>query len=278
MQKDVKNLNKRFLRFSFPYHLRGEEVKEVRILPRNYGMYFEIEFVYNKKKENLDIDVTKYLGIDLGLDNFATIVDTDGTAFIIEGRGIKSFNRWWNKKKAELQNKYDKQGIKTGTKMMKLERKRRYYLRNFMAQAVNTIIKHCIINNIGTIVVGEMKNVKKNCRLGKKTTQNFHYITYGLFKHKLRTKSELYGIEYKEVNEAYTSQICSQCGQIRKANRKYRGLYVCKNCGTVLNADVNGALNILKKVAPESSLLKIGGSGCMSRPSRRSVVPQHSYV
>lgn len=157
-------------------------------------MYFEIEFVYNKEKENLDIDVIKYLGIDLGLDNFATIVDTNGTAFIIEGRGIKSFNRWWNKKKAELQNKYDKQGIKTGTKMMKLERKRRYYLRNFMAQAVNTIIKHCIINNIGTIVVGEMKNVKKNCRLGKKTTQNFHYITYGLFKHKCEQR-----VKYMEL-------------------------------------------------------------------------------
>ncbi len=274
----TKNLNKRFLRFSFPCHLGEKEVKEVRILPRSYGMYFEIEFVYNRGKENLDIDVTKSLGIDLGLDNFATIVDTDGTAFIIEGRGIKSFNRWWNKKKAELQKKYDKQGIKTGTKMMKLERKRRYYLRNFMAQAVNEIIKHCKTNNIGTIVIGEMKNIKKHCRLGKRTTQNFHYITYGLFKHKLRTKSELYGIDYKEIDEAYSSQTCSQCGQIRKANRKYRGLYVCKNCGTVLNADVNGAINILKKVAPESSLLKIGGSGRLSRPSRRSVVPQHSYV
>ena len=123
-----------------------------------------------------------------------------------------------------------------------------------------------------------MKNIKQNCRLGKRTTQHFHYITYGLFKHKLRTKSELYGIEYTEVDKSYTSQTCSHCGQQRKANRKYRGLYVCKNCGTVLNADVNGALNILKKVAPESSLLKIGGSGRLSRPSRHFVVPQHSYV
>ncbi len=76
----------------------------------------------------------------------------------------------WNKKKAKLQKKYDKQGIKTGT-----------------------------------IVIGEMKNIKKNCRLGKKTTQNFHYITYSLFEQKLMTKSDFHGIDYKEVDEAYTS-------------------------------------------------------------------------
>ncbi len=111
----------------------------------------------------------------------------------------------WNKKKAKLQKKFDKQGIKTDTKMMKLKKKRKYYLRNFMSQAVNEIIKQCKITNIGTIVIGEMKNIKKNCRLGKKTTQNFHYITYSLFKQKLMTKSDFHGINYKEVDEAYTS-------------------------------------------------------------------------
>lgn len=66
----------------------------------------------------------------------------------------------WNKKKAKLQKKFDKQGIKADTKMMKLKKKRKYYLRNFMSQAVNEIIKQCKITNIGTIVVGEMKNIK----------------------------------------------------------------------------------------------------------------------
>jgi len=95
--------------------------------------------------------------------------------------------------------------------------------------------------------------------MDKKNNQNFHYIPYGLFKQKLKAKCEYYGIKYIEVDEAYTSQTCSVCGCVSRNNRKHRGLYVCKECGSILNADVNGALNILKKVAPES--VRIGGSG-----------------
>ncbi|MGZ7049775.1 MAG: RNA-guided endonuclease InsQ/TnpB family protein, partial [Methanobacterium sp.] len=111
-----------------------------------------------------------------------------------------------------------------------------------------------------------LKNIKQNINIGRKNNQNFVNIPYNLFKQKLKSKCELYGIEYVETNESYTSQRCSQCGTIDKTNRKYRGLYVCKNCGNVLNADVNGAINILKKVAPESFV--IGSSGAVDVPNR----------
>jgi len=75
----------------------------------------------------------------------------------------------------------------------------------------------------------------------------------------------MYGIEYIETSESYTSQECSLCGIIKKSNRKHRGLYVCKNCGNVLNADVNGAINILRKVAPD---VLIGSSGAVDVPIR----------
>ena len=91
-----------------------------------------------------------------------------------------------------------------------------------------------------------------------------------MFKQKLKVKCEYYGINYIEVDETYTSQTCSVCGDVSKNNKKHRGLYVCKKCGFVANADVNGALNILKKVAPES--VRIGGSGLVNRPVRISVV------
>ncbi len=255
----------RYLYFTIPKHVIGKEIKEIRILPRCNGTYFEIEYIYIEEPIKVELDKSEYLSIDLGLDNFATCVSTNGTSYIIEGRGIKSFNRWWNKSKAKLQSVYDKQGIKKGRKLCYLYRKRKNIINEYMNKAVNHIIKDCLKNKIGNIVIGELKNIKQNINFGKRNNQNFVNISYGLFKQKLKSKCELYGIEYVEVAENYTSQTCSHCGVIKKSNRKYRGLYVCSDCGTVINADVNGAINILRKVAPDALL---GSSGVVNTPTR----------
>ncbi|ACS89339.1 IS element ISTsi2 orfB, probably Transposase [Thermococcus sibiricus MM 739] len=262
----TKEFGVRFLEFKLPSTVVGKKIKEVRIVPRCKGLWFEIEYVYEVEPQKADLDYNKYLSIDLGLDNFATCVPTSGTPFIIEGRGLKSFNRWWNKEKVKLQSIYDKQGIKMGRKMAWLLRKRRNVINNFMNQAMNYIVKYCLKNKIGNIVIGELKEIKNGMNLGRRNNQNFQYIPYGLFKQKLKSKCEYYGINYIEVDEAYTSQTCSVCGDVNRNNRKYRGLYICKKCGNVMNADFNGAINILKKVAPES--VRIGGSGRVNRPVR----------
>ncbi|AIY90581.1 RNA-guided endonuclease InsQ/TnpB family protein [Geoglobus acetivorans] len=262
----AKEFGIRYLEFKLPSTVVGKKIKEVRILPRYKALWFEIEYVYDVEPERVDLDYGQYLAIDLGLGNFATCISTGGTPFIIEGRGLKSFNRWWNRENAKLQSIYDKQGIKMGRKIAWLLRKRKNVINNFMNQAVSHIVKYCLSNRIGNVVIGELKDIKQNINLGRINNQNFQYIPYGLFKQKLKTKCEYYGINYIEVNEAYTSQTCSVCGDINRNNRKHRGLYVCGECGSVLNADVNGALNILKKVAPES--VRIGSSGGVNPPVR----------
>jgi len=73
-----------------------------------------------------------------------------------------------------------------------------------------------------------------------------------------------------QVNESYTSQTCSKCGTVDKTNRIHRGLYVCKECGVVINADVNGAINILKKVSPNSCTGI--GVGALTSPVRLRLV------
>ncbi|MHA1835311.1 MAG: RNA-guided endonuclease InsQ/TnpB family protein [Candidatus Odinarchaeia archaeon] len=263
-----KEIGFKYLRYKLPPHVVGKKIKEVRILPRYKGLYFEIEYVYETKPEKPQLDKKKYLSTDLGLDNFVTCVSTNGTPFIIEGKGLKSFNRWWNKKKARLQSIYDKQGVKMGKGLAQLLRKRKHVVNNYMNQVVNHVVKYCLTNKIGNMVVGELKDIKQNIELGRKNNQNFVGIPFGLFKEELRSKCEYYRINYVEVDEAYTSQTCSSCGVRNKNNRKHRGLYVCKQCGIVLNADVNGALNILKKVAPEFHATGIGGSGLVNRPVR----------
>lgn len=114
----------RYLYFELPQNITGKKPKEVRIIPKFCGRWFEIEYVYEEEEKFCNLDRSKYLSIDLGLDNFAAVVDTIGTAFLIEGRFLKSVNRWYNKQRARLQSVYSKQGIKSGLKLAKISLKR----------------------------------------------------------------------------------------------------------------------------------------------------------
>jgi IS605 OrfB family transposase len=217
-----KETGYRYLYLDIPKNIEPKSIRMIYLLPKFNGLWFEVAFVCFDDKVNVELDKTKYLGIDLGIDNFATCVDTNGTSFIIEGRHLKSLNRWFNKVKAKLQSIYKKQKIKTGRKLVSISKKRSYWIDNFMNQAVNIIIKYCISDKIGTIVIGSLKNAKHEINIGKINNQNFVSIPYNLFKRKLKAKCEKYGIEYIEVDESYTSQTCSSCGTISKSNRIYR--------------------------------------------------------
>ncbi len=122
--KTFRELGTRYLYFRLPPQLQDKTLKEVQILPRYQGRYFEMEYVYQVPPEAPPLDLTTGLGIDLGLNNFATYVSTNGTAFILEGKGLKSYNCWWNKQKARLQSVYDKQELLGGRRMGKLLQKR----------------------------------------------------------------------------------------------------------------------------------------------------------
>ncbi len=234
----------------------------------NNGKYLPYEQAYHLVKHNENYQL---LPSQVAQQTMKIVDRNMGSFFhVLNERKKGNYNR--HKEKAKLQSIYDKQGIKMGKKMAWLLRKRKNVINNFMNQAVNYIVKYCLSKRIGNIIIGELKEIKNGMNMGKINNQNFQYIPYGLFKQKLKSKCEYYGINYIEVDEAYTSQTCSVCGDINRNNRKHRGLYVCKKCGNVMNADVNGALNILKKVAGESVVRRILGSGLVNRPVRIRVV------
>lgn len=118
--------------------------------------------------------MTGIFSIDLGLDNFTACIPTKGTSFILEGRGIKSFNRWWNKEKARLQSIYTKQGIKKGRKLCYLYRKRKSMINEYINKNVHYIIQHCLKNKIGNIVIGELKNIKQGINIWEKEQPKLH--------------------------------------------------------------------------------------------------------
>lgn len=267
-------VNRNILTFKLPMQLKSKSpyIQEIHILPQYEGKFFKIKYCYEEKPEIIGLDYSKYLSIDLGVSNFATFVDTAGTATIIDGKYIKSLNQWYNKENARLQSIKDKQGIKKITnKQIRLLIKRSNKITEFMNRTVNYLVKHCLKNNIGNILIGELKEIKQEINIGKKNNQNFVQIPFGKFKAKLESKCNFYGIKYQLVNEAYTSKTDALAlDEIIKqpygdSRRIKRGLYKSIT-GQLINADINGALNILRKVAGDSVLKQIISSGLVNRP------------
>jgi IS605 OrfB family transposase len=271
---ELKKLTgKQFLYFTLPPHVRGKQLKEVRLLPCYRGYYFEIEYVYETEPEPVKLDPANYLAIDPGLDNLAALVSTCGPPVLLDGKVPKSYNRWWNKEKAGLQHLHARQGYRQGAAVAHLLQSRDGYIRNYIAQAVNHVIQYCLQHHIGNVVMGDFAGIKQHGNLGKKNNQHFQNIPYKLFKQKLKAKCDYHGINYVETPEDYTSITCCSCGNVDKKARVHRGLYVCSNpqYKLVLNADINGAINILKKVNPNPTW--IGASGGVNPPARLKVLP-----
>ncbi len=245
----------------FPERLEGKEMKEIRILPCHDGAFFKIQYVYEQPIENCNLDVNNMLGIDLGVDNLATCVPTNGTPFIMDGRKIKSINHRWNQEKAWLQSVTDKQSIKgcKTRRISKITDKRNRQINDQIKKAARYIINYCLSNNIGTIVIGYNSEFKLSPCLGKQNNQNFVQIPLGDLRLTISYLCERYRMRYIEQEESYTSKssyIDNDTLPIYQPEQPYtgtfsgkrihRGLYKSAD-GITINADVNGALNILRK-------------------------------
>lgn len=268
------------LKFRVPPQIDSKSIKEIRIHPKHKAQFFELEFVYAKEPIETDLNAEKFLGIDLGLDNLATCVTSDGSAFIVDGKNLKSYNRLYNKENARLQAPKDKQGIKGITRRQYLNlRKRNRRVNHAMSVAAKRIVNYCIENRIGNIVVGYNPDWKREINISKQNNQNFVQIPHGKLREKLKYLCELYGIVYVEQEESYTSKAsffdddflptydANNSQPYKFSGRRItRGQYKSA-AGTVLNADVNGALNILRKCSL-ISLVALQDRGCVSQPRR----------
>jgi IS605 OrfB family transposase len=263
---------KGILKFKLPVYLRGKYVKMVRIIPL-YDDY-KLELIYEIEPKIVGVIGTECMGIDLGLQNFATYVTTKGNCGIIDGSYIKSENRYYNKENAMLKSVAKKQGYDRSTeRIITLTNKRESIINNFMDKAVAYILDLCLKEGIITVAIGELNAIKQEIDLGKQTNQNFVQIPYHKFKTKLQAKLELYGIELVQVNEAYTSQVDALAlDKIQKqaysnTRRVHRGLYE-SSTGKCINADINGALNIMRKVADDTQMRWVVSRGSWTEPER----------
>jgi len=268
------------IKIQFPTNLNADTIKEVRIHPKFAGRYFEIEYVYETEIQTQPLSPNNALAVDLGLDNLATCVTNTGASFIVDGKKLKSYNQWWNKENARLQSIKDLQGVKNVThKQFLITRKRNNRMNYYMCKTARIIINYCIEHDIGNIAVGYNHDWKRSIDIGKQNNQNFVNIPHGNLRQKLQSLCERYGINYVEQEESYTSKADFFANDdlptwnddnLKEYNfsgkRISRGQYKSSN-GNIINADCNGALNILRK-SKLIDLTVLQNSGCLDQPTR----------
>ena len=246
---------------TIPPILLDKTIKEIRIIPKANARFFEIQYIYEAECIQRNLNTNNALALDLGINNLVTAVSNSGQSFIIDGKRLKSINQWFNKENARLQSIKDKQHFsrKPTNRQKAVARNRNNKVNDYMNKTVRRVIDYCTINNIGTLVVGYNETFQHNSHIGKQNNQNFVNIPYGQLRNKLEYLCKLNDIVFVKQEESYTSKSSfwdrddlpvynadNPKEYPFSGRRLHRGLYKTAS-GKTINADVNGALNIMRK-------------------------------
>ena len=258
LQKDgTINISRKI---KLPIHTNLKNFQQIRLVPKTG--YVQVEIIYNKEINVTNLDKTRAIGIDLGLNNLMTITSNIGNiSNLVNGRPLKSINQYYNKRKAHLMSLLEKGKLKTSKRLRRLEMKRTCKIKDYLHKTSRRVVELMEQNNIGTCFIGHNKDWKQEVEMGKKNNQNFISIPYTLLINMLRYKIEEKGGILIELNEAYTSkcsfldneEVCKH--EEYKGKRIKRGLFLSSD-KKALNADINGSLNILKRGIGFSFMVK----------------------
>ena len=251
-------------------HIPGTYIK-TEVQPYHGG--YRMLVTYDDKAGSPEVPERpeRIYGIDLGVNNFLAVANNFGAVpFLIKGGAIKSWNQWYNKKRAELMSeltsgKDSTRSEKHSRRLDALSRERSERMRDFFYKCAHFICRRAVKEDVEVIVCGHNDGIKDGTRFRKKKdTQNFVSIPERKFLEVLVLVGARYGIPVVIREESYTSQASAvdlddipayEKGDGREhafsGKRIKRGLYRTKD-GHVLNADVNGAANTLRKEYPEA--------------------------
>ena len=236
---------------------KQQNIDQVRIVPRKN--HYVVEVVYTRVPKPVEgLHPAWLAGVDIGLNNLAAITSNKPgfTPLLVNGRPLKSMNQYYHKRRAELQ-KHLPAGFHVSRNMIDLTNKRNRKVKYYLHVASRRIIDHLVEAGIGTLVIGRNKGWKYRVELGRQNNQAFVSIPFADFIQMLRYKAYLVGIQVIEQEESYTSK-CSfldlepiQAQKVYAGERIARGLFRAGN-GRLINADVNGSYNIIRKVSPNA--------------------------
>lgn len=228
-----------------------ENIQAARIVPK--GNHFVIEILYKATMKPLKSDKAKRVAfIDPGLNNLMTVTSNCFNPMIYNGKPLKSINQLSNKTIAALKSKLSERGLRTSSLLQSIYSKRSRRLTDLLHKITTQLVNHLDLHNIDTVIFGHNIGQKQDINLGKVTNQNFVQIPFTQLMQLLKYKCELRGIKFIMTEESYTSKcsfldeesICKHSSY--QGKRLKRGLFQTST-GKLINADVNGSLNIGRK-------------------------------
>ena len=235
--------------------------KSFRIFHKNNN--FVCELIYEKEINDKTSSTGKVASIDLGLENLFTVAfnyNKKGISF--KGTKLKSINQYFNKEKSKLQSLLPKNEY-CSKRILHLFYKREEQLSNMIGYYSNKLVDILVKEGISTLVIGHNKNWKDKINIGKVNNQNFVSVPFSKIIDIIKYKAEDLGIKCIEQEESYTSKASFLDNNSiptfnEDENQKHtfsgkritRNLYQTKN-NQIIDADLNGALNIMKKANVE---------------------------
>jgi putative transposase len=263
-----------------------ENINQVRIVPRNG--YYVVEVVYEKEPVQASVDPSFCVGIDLGVTNLAAIASNrEGFApRLVNGRPIKAWNQWYNKRMKELKKRLPKADRDRVTKQMeRITNTRNRRIDYYLHTASKRIVDFLVDNRVGTVIVGKNPLWKQESGMGRRNNQNFVSIPHARFIDMLTYKAALVGVQVEVREESYTSKASFldldpipdykpndeeehvfSGKRIGRRNRLYR-----TKDGREICADVNGAYYILRKSRPDAFSEAKGVAAYVVQPVRLAV-------
>lgn len=222
--------------------IKMKQVKLIRVQPDGTGT-----IVYYIQKQKLS--GTQAAAVDLGIINLAALTFQDGFSILYNGRGLLSRMQWYEKRAAKCKpsgwSGKGHQRSKQSKRLKSYRRKAGDIRKLAVHNLTRDIIDECVERKAGVLIVGDLTGIRRGKNFGKAGNQKLHAWPFAEIRRQLEYKAEEMGIETAAISEAYTSKTCHFCGVI--GSRVKRGRFVCRDCGVSVNADLNGAANILKK-------------------------------
>lgn len=253
------------------YSKRISDFQQIRVNPKDG--YTEIEIVYNAANiVRADLDRDRFVSIDLGVNNLVTMVTDFSEPIIYSGKQIKSKNRYFNKRIAKLKSLAETNNGKKSTKQIrKLYDSRNRQIEDCLHKVSRHIVDTLTDNGIGNLIIGYNSGWKDSIGIGKVNNQNFVMIPFDKLISYLKYKCEMSGIVLVKNEESYTSKcdallmepVCRHA--VYSGKRIKRGLFQ-SSIDKLINADINGAVNIMRKVVGDSAIGRIADSGRLFRP------------
>ncbi len=251
-----------------PSCIAGKKIVQLEIIPKfrqfNACFVYEDDTVYQQVK-----DAGKTMGIDPGLNNLAACATTGGELMLINGRPLKSINQFYNKEIAKTKSELKRRNNQERSeKTQRLTDKRNSKIADYQHKASRAVVNFCLEKNVSEVVIGNVSESVNGISLGKRTNQNFVNIALGQFVNKLEYKLEAHGIKVVKADESYTSKASfadndplpekyePEKEHHFSGKRIKRGLYRTAE-GLLINADLNGAFNIIRKAVPEFDFQKL---------------------